>query len=223
MASAKLGNNTTDDHTGTAETQIAEGSPTTNYGSDDYIEVTKYFTSDWRNSLLKFTGLSGIPAGSTITAVSIFLYQYNADLANGTYVVSAKRMLRNWVEAQATWNVYSTGNNWTTAGAFGDATDRVAAVSFASAGLDLSMGAYKELVGNSTGIADVQNMLDGGYNNYGWLLERTDGSNDFAFRQFRSSAHVDGQRPYMLVTYTEPSPSVAPAGIEGRVTRYIQN
>lgn len=217
MPTVTIGANTADTYSGFADTMLKENDPTSNKGSDDYFEVTKYSGGDWTTGLVKASGISSIPAGSIITAVSLFLYQYSAAIANGSYVVAAKRCLRNWVEAEATWNVYSTGNSWTTGGAFGNGTDRDATATFASAGLDLSTGAYKELVGDVNAIYDVQRMLDGAISNYGWMLERTDAANDFAYRQFRSSQASDGQRPYLSVTYSTPAAG-HPAQIRTRGT-----
>lgn len=217
MPTVTIGANTADTYSGFADTMLKESASTTNYGSEDYFEVTKYSGGDWTTGLVKASGISSIPAGSVITAVSLFIYQYLGAGASGTYVASAKRVLRNWVEAEATWNIYSTGNSWTTGGAFGDAADRDAAATFASAGLDLSTGAYKELVGDANAVYDVQRMLDGAISNYGWMLERTDASNDFAYRQFRSSAASDGQRPYLSVTYSTPAAG-HPAQIRTRGT-----
>ena len=205
MPTVTIGANSGDTYSGFADTKLKENAPTTNEGSTDNFEVTKYSGGDWTTGLVKASGISSIPAGSVITAVSLFFYQYLADKANGTYVIVAKRCLRNWVEAQATWNIYSTGNSWTSGGAFGDGTDRDATATFTSAGLDLSTGSYKELVGDAGAIYDVQRMLDGAIPNYGWMLERTDAFNDFGYRQFRSSEHTDGQRPYLSVTYSTPS------------------
>lgn len=217
MPTVTIGANTTDTYSGFADNKLKENAPTTNEGSTNNIEVTKYSGGDWTTGLVKASGISSIPAGSIITATSLFLYQYLADFANGTYVVAAKRCLRNWVEAESTWNIYSTGNSWTTGGAFGNGTDRDTAATFVSAGLDLSTGAYKELVGNVDAIYDVQRMLDGAIPNYGWMLERTDASNDFGFRVFRSSEGTDGQRPYLSVTYTTPAAG-HPAQIRTRGT-----
>ena len=42
--------------------------------------------------------------------------------------VEARRILRAYSPTQATWNQYSSGNNWTTAGAKSDGNDRAATV-----------------------------------------------------------------------------------------------
>lgn len=205
MPTITIGANTGDTYAGFDETKIRQLAPTTNHGTDGDIEVSKYSGGDWTSSLIKATGISSIPTNSIISAVSIFLDQYDCAGANGTYVIVAKRCLRNWVETQATWNIYSTGNSWGTAGAFGDAVDRDAAATFTSAGLDLSTSGYKELVGNGDAVYDVQRMFEGAIPNYGWVLERTDAFNDFAFRKFSTSEAADGLRPYLSVTYSTPA------------------
>jgi hypothetical protein len=204
MPTETIGLNTTDTYTGFVDTFISEGSATTNYGTANYMEVNKYTGGGWNMGIVKATGIASLPANIIISAVSLHVRVNAADKADGTYVISAKRMLRDWVTAQATWNVYATASNWTTAGAQGDATDRAAAATFASAGLDLTTG-YKTLTGDLTAISDVQAMYAGTLPNYGWLLERTDNFNDFGFRNLDSSDAADGIRPYLTVTYTVPA------------------
>lgn len=204
MPTVSIGANSSADFAGAADTQLREIAPTTNYASGTDLEVTKYDSGDWTTALLKFTGLSSIPADATVTAVSIFLYQFGtATGADGTYVVAAKRLLRDWVPAEATWDVWSTGNNWTSGGAFGNASDRNNVVAFESAGLGLTSG-YVQLTGNATAVAEVQAIVEGSASNYGWMLERTDAADDLAIRAFRSSEGTDEQRPYLVVTYTLP-------------------
>lgn len=205
MPTVTIGQNTADTYSGFVDTYISEGTATTNYSSASGIEVNKYQSGGWNMVLCKAAGLSSIPPGSTVSAVSLFFRVNAADLADGTYVISAKRLLRDWVTAQATWNVYATASNWTTAGAQGDATDRQAAATFATAGLGLSTG-YVELVGDSTAISDVQAMIAGSMSNHGWMLEKTDAANDFAYRNLDSSENSDGVRPYLSVTYTTAAP-----------------
>jgi hypothetical protein len=58
--------------------------------------------------------------GKTITSVVLSLYRSAGYTSEGG-TVYARRVLRSIVPAQLTWNVYSTGNNWGTAGAQGAA------------------------------------------------------------------------------------------------------
>ena len=95
------------------DTKIVSASPTTNYNAD----TTCASYSGGSACLLKFD-LTGITSASVVSAeFKIFgesrWYQHNVTLS---------RLLRNFTSTEATWNVYSTGNNWGAAGAT-DATD----------------------------------------------------------------------------------------------------
>jgi hypothetical protein len=74
------------------------------------------WTFIWRQ-LLQFS-LAGLPGGATITAANLWLYYYSYDYTNpsGKTAWAYKLTRTNWVAAQATWNIYKTGSNWTTAG-----------------------------------------------------------------------------------------------------------
>jgi hypothetical protein len=200
MATVTIGENSADTYAGFVDTFISEGSATTNYGTANYMEVNKYQAAGWNMGLVKATGIASLPPTAVISAVSLHVRVNATDLADGTYVISAKRLLRNWVTAQATWNIWATASNWTTAGAQGNGSDREATATFASAGLDLTTG-YKTLTGNATAVSDVQAMLAGSMSNFGWMLEKTDAANDFAFRNLDSSDAADGIRPYLTVVY----------------------
>lgn len=120
-------------------------------------------TSSGQLPFLLRPDLSGIPAGSTIT--DAFWTINVTSGAAGAFDISPKRVLRAWVEAQASWNSWSTGNAWTTPGALGNATDRVAA---ASCVLNYTGGyATGDVVStsNSQLIADIQAVVSGGANN----------------------------------------------------------
>ena len=107
----------------TADTFISEAAKTTNYGSDSGLKVyANVPAGDYRRfSLLKFDFSSVVPAGATITLATLSLY---AHVANGPEDLSAYRLLNtDWVEGQATWNEYATGNGWITAGALDTSAD----------------------------------------------------------------------------------------------------
>jgi hypothetical protein len=60
--------------------------------------------------------LSGIASGSTINSAELRLFAENTFNAD---TLAVYEMLRAWVSAEATWNNWSTGNAWATAGATG--------------------------------------------------------------------------------------------------------
>lgn len=98
------------------DTTVLQALPTSNYGADTYLTLMD--VSTWvRRSILEF-GISSLPAGATLTSASLQLYYYSwqaRDPVNLT--IWAYKLIRtNWVEAEAAWNIYKTGSNWTTAG-----------------------------------------------------------------------------------------------------------
>ena len=73
------------------------------------------FTADYsngpRNGLIDFTMSSG---SGSITSVKLFMYMNNA--YGGTGNVDCHQLSRVWLQAQVTWNSYTTGNAWTSPG-----------------------------------------------------------------------------------------------------------
>lgn len=136
--------------------------------------------------------LTGIPGGSTIT--DAFWTVNVVSGASGTLDIAPKSVLRNWIETEATWNAWSSGNNWTTAGALGAATDRVAT---ASCVLNYTGGyATGDVVSTSNTqlIADIQAVVGGGTNN-GWRFEE-----GLAIGLPANATAT--LRPFLTVTYT---------------------
>lgn len=155
--------------------------------------------------LLKFSGISAIPAGSTIDSVTL-VGNENADTTSTT--IRIHRVLQNWVEDEATWNSYSTGNGWDSAGASTDGTDRVAATSD-TYNSDSSASGDITLTGSGL-VTDVQGWVDGTFANYGWLLAGEDaegvhpGSANYV-RWGSSNNSTAGNRPEITIDYTEGS------------------
>jgi hypothetical protein len=192
-----IGDNTGDDFAGTIDTYLKEQTPTANNGTSQYLEVTKWNVGDHTHGLLGFPGLSNIPASATVTAATLSLFL--ADSGAYTHTISLYRLLKNWVELEATWNIYSTGNSWDTAGALAS-TDRSSTLS-ASASVDGTLDVYKNFTGAQL-TTDVQNKVSGVNSNFGWHGERTDGGANSQFKKFRASDGADGERPKLSVTYT---------------------
>jgi fibronectin type 3 domain-containing protein len=80
----------------TDDAYVNHNSPTTNYGSDNYLAVRSDATSKARNSFLKFT-VSGV--SGTVTAAKLKLYSQNV-----TQSVTAKVSGTSWTEGAITWN-----------------------------------------------------------------------------------------------------------------------
>lgn len=204
MPTVIIGNNTGDDYSGVEDGRLIQATPTTNYGTSDAFDMIKAVSGQYTHSLIRFSGLSNISESVTVSSAILSLYHFNG---TSVQTFSFRRLLRNWVESQATWNIYNTGNNWSTAGATSDGNDRSSDVSATLTNAS-STGTYR----NSGDLsADVESFINGDLINNGWHGERTGGQDDEFVVRFRSSNISDGQRPYLTVIYTESGGSSLPA------------
>ncbi|MGB6680902.1 MAG: DNRLRE domain-containing protein [Candidatus Bathyarchaeia archaeon] len=175
------------------DTYLWQHNPTVNYGNQllMYVGGAPY----WREHTLVKFDLSSIPDGSVINSAYLRLY-YNAAGSTGdpggrTYTVY--RMTQDWVELECTWNIFSTGNSWTTAG--GDYTDTN------KASLTLpSMGGQDSWV--SWTVTDiVEDWITFGNPNYGFLIREEEVAGIYS--AFRSTQHSESTtRPILEVDYT---------------------
>jgi hypothetical protein len=177
------------DDTDVWDTILRENDANVNYGSGLSLLIYNY-PPGTRHTLLKFD-LTSIPAGSTITAATLGLNCSDASAST----IQMRKLLRIWVELQATWNIYSTGNSWTTAGGISDGNDRSATITASTA---ISGTGWKTWSDDQL-ITDIQAMIDGGANN-GWHFQNSSDPN--VYPAFVSSDGTDGSRPYLSVTYT---------------------
>ncbi len=114
-----------------ADTYLSQGGADTNYGTSADLKVGKY--TNWNCTSVLTFNLASIPMPFTVIGARLSLYTTYADGA-GTLAIA--RLLRtDWVEAQATWNIYKTGSNWGTAGALNASTDYTATDQVSTAGL----------------------------------------------------------------------------------------
>lgn len=186
---------------GGAPTTITVGGRTGNTfsGVQDVLLISDFPTNNYSTEsasqgypFLLRPDLSGIPGGATIT--DAFWTIGVSSGAGDPQTINVRSVLRAWVEAQASHNNWSTGNAWTTAGAAGDGTDRVASV---SATLSYPGGfSTSDVVStsNATLIADIQAIVGGATNN-GW---RFDGAVSMGLPGHATAA----TRPQLTVTYT---------------------
>ena len=168
--------------------------------TDAYNAGTNYSTSGVfhlgdsggspQSGLLTFLGLSVMLPTDIITSATLTLHLATHGRNATLY---AYGLLRNWVEAQATWNNYSTGNAWQSVGGYG-ALDRdaraVGSVAISSTGAkDISVTAL------------VQAWVNSGRANYGFSLNEGYVSNNFYNDYVSSSGATSTQRPKLVVEY----------------------
>jgi hypothetical protein len=108
--------------TATADTHLVSETPTNNKDADAYVDVGHLTTPTSRRALILFD-VSGIPSGATVSAATLRL-QVSLNATTTSHNELVYRLRRAWSETQATWNVYTTGNSWTTAGAADTTNDR---------------------------------------------------------------------------------------------------
>lgn len=194
MPTITIGDNT-GQTAGTEDTYLKMNAPTTNFSSSVDLEVHTWDATDHGVALVRFD-LSSITPPVTVSAVEVGLFLNSA--SGGVQTFSIFRTLRAWVEAQATWNQYSTGNNWQTAGAAG-------ALDISASLQDLSMGGTINQYYTWTAAAlnaVFENWINGSVVNNGLAWKHTAVDlNSNTFRTFASSRNVDGERPYVTITY----------------------
>ncbi len=109
-----------------SDTRLYEGLPDTEYGTIAYMTIGDIGVGKLMRSILKFD-FSALPADVVITSATLSIYYYTTEAGTPegrTY--DAKRITQTaWVEAEANWNDYNTGNAWAAGG--GDFTETLKA------------------------------------------------------------------------------------------------
>jgi len=194
------------------DSRILSNTPATNYGTATVLSVGDSLPGRRDRSWIYFNIASaGIPASATITGVEIGLFEYAAGSGGAppaNWAVNVHRLLQTPVELQITWNEYSTGNAWNTAGAGGVGTDRVGTAS-ATITLDATAaGAFVTWSDSNPKAAslsnDVQGIVNGTITDRGWLWEAPTAENGaWGYNFFYSSEFGDATNdPYIEITYT---------------------
>lgn len=171
-----------------------------------------------RRSAIGFD-LSSIPAGSTITGVSLRLFMSRS--IGGAADIGVSRITTDWREGAAdapgaegggapalagdtTWLDTGLGNNpqWDTPG--GDFLASPSAVQ--------SVGGIAFYIWSGQGLVDdVQAWVDGSAGNFGWMLAGLDESVPASAKRFTSrSFFEEGERPVLTIDYI-PTPGAASA------------
>ena len=98
-----------------ADTYIIDSDPTNNFSTSTEVRIYQSsgkFVAENRG-LLQFD-LSSLPPNAVVTEA--LLTVYGSAIGGTTGGVRVARVTQDVVISQATWNQYSTGNNWTTGG-----------------------------------------------------------------------------------------------------------
>ena len=172
------------------DVNIWQTNPTTNYGSISTLSAKA--AAGALTILLEFD-LTTIPSNATITTATLTLYQQGSTTSISNDI---HRLVRDWVEGQATYNEAETGTNWGTAGAANTTTD------YNSSLIDTLTTPGDDLPATATVTATVQNWIDGTNPNYGFRISSSDSTP--ATWHSREGA-TKALWPHLEVYYTIPT------------------
>lgn len=190
-----------DDTTG-IDTYLDNGAATTNYNTTVRVNVGEdNTTSRVYRTLIKFD-YSSISSGAFIGSC-VHSFWTELDRSSNSRDFKIYRSLRAWVESQATWNIWSTSNNWTTAGAGSDGSDTDLSTVLATRTMSATETVDTEMqwTFSSTGLTELQKIVNGTYANNGYLV-KADTETEDAYTFHSSSAATSGFRPKQVIAYS---------------------
>ena len=167
--------------------------PTTNAGSEDLFACGEYNTQTnyIARSLLKFDFSSlGSVVVTSASLKMVVAYSYSSN----TRTMYVLRCTKDWDELQSTWNVYSTGNSWTSPGGDWDGVTPIGTVTTSSP-------PQGTLVTTTLSTSIIENMINGSVPNYGFVLTKDTELNDCTVFWGRTYA-TTGSRPILSLEYT---------------------
>jgi len=189
--------------------ESATGSLSDGAGQYFFSGRTSQATGSLRRSLMRFDIAAAVPAGATISSVTLTLHCSSA--AGDVEVHSLHRLLTDWGEGtsdaagaegqgitattgDATWlNTFYPSSFWATAG--GD----FAAASSSDANVDLADAFYSW--SSAQMAADVQAWLNQPATNFGWLLQGNESLSGTAKRFDSRESPTVSFRPALTITY----------------------
>ncbi len=195
-------------------------------GAGEHFFAGRTLMGNFRRGLIAFGVASGVPAGSTITDVTLQLHMSRT--MAGNEMVSLYRVLTDWGEGTAEapgeegGGAAATDDDATWIYTFYETIDPPAAPAWTTAGGDYALAASATgSVGNiefytwgSTGqmVADVQLWLDDPASDFGWIVMGNEAQQPTT-KRFDTHENVEATfQPVLTVTY-EPPP--CPADLDG--------
>lgn len=167
----------------------------TNGNAYDRIRVGEgESSSDKYRSWLKFD-LSEIPVNSIVTTATLRLKVITDESSNAGGVTNVYRCKRAWVSNQATWNIWKTGSNWSTAGGFHADDCEQTEIGTLATGASSSGWLEWDLDTDA-----IEEMISGAFTNNGFMLKTAAESNDcYAYKSLEyASEHPELYLEYEL-------------------------
>ena len=171
--------------------------PYNNYETSSAIEVGGY--SSVYRGLLKFD-LSSIPTNATVTSAKLYL-TITSDYATYGRDFCVYRLKQSWSESSVNWS-----SPWSSGGASGASDVEATDIGCVSLSASESVGTQKEW---TLSTSDVQEMVDGTWTNYGFLIRaNTENYDRYAFAS--SSYTTASYRPKLIIEYSVPETTPTP-------------
>lgn len=185
----------------TSDVYVVDGGPTTTFDNDTIYTGEALSSANVFRTLIKpdYSAVSGI----TITSAILKMTPVYDDATN-TRTMYAHRVLRSVNYSQVTWNQYSTGNNWGTAGCGNSSSDYDGAVILGSA-TQFDNQAQNNALGFQMTLdaSEINKFIDGTYTNNGIVLFLSVQSSDL-FGYASTDHATSAWRPVITVTYAKP-------------------
>lgn len=183
----------TSSYAGNIDAHLSQANAATNYAAAMALLIDgddPGGSNQDKRSLFQWN-VSSIPSAKTVTAASV---TFNVtDVSTQAYQIY--QLKRAWTETGSTWNAFSSGNAWQTAGADG-ANDRTTVSLGAVTGS--ALGSLTVSL-NAAGIALVQGWVNGSVSNQGFIVLNAANTNGLDLSS--SEASTASLRPKLTVTY----------------------
>ena len=190
--------------TNNKDSYLGEFQPTANHGTDTDFFVDKDEFGYRTHAVMEWT----LPSDSgTITDIKLFLYQYKytAYTDEGMNAEVHELLEGPFIENQVTWNIYSTGNNWTNSGAIEPTS--ASANDIDTVYLSRESGVWKTWIlkgsgaenpvnwswGNTEDIVIYDPTVSGDGDTYHFVSKEASGSDP--------CANAENYKPYLEITY----------------------
>jgi hypothetical protein len=195
-----------DGYSGTRDTELLSGNKAdNNYGNSTVLSVD----GDPDESALLFWDITSIPIGSIVQSVDIAV---NVTNTSGSLTYEIYDLKRAWIEYEATWNDYISGQSWEVAGADG-AADRGSTELGVIVGSSLGSTTVSL---NTDGMATVQAWVDDPSTNHGFIVQDYNNANGLGFSS-RETTPIS-ERPKLTVTYSLNNAGITVTPISGLTT-----
>jgi hypothetical protein len=180
------------------DTVLALHTPNDNYGTADALYLGVWVNNSERYNLLIKFDLSSLPSNAIISSATLSIYLAQDWASNpGSWQWEVFPVKRAWVENQATWNVYSTGNSWQTPGGIGPNDIDSTAIGSVTVTDTETINAFKDIPLTPTTKAGLE-----AYGN-GWLVKSNATTSLQLYAIYLSAHSTASQRPKLTIVYTE--------------------